>query len=375
MYKKLISLLLCVVTLLTFFSAVPVNAAHPFASAEKLEPGCAITDSCGHNESRYYRIKMPYTGKLIFTFEHEWFEQGIYYEEWDITIYIDRGNAEYDLYMSVEIYPDSKEELSFMPIGAKKGEVLCIEISASCGCVDTEYTFSAKAKKTSNYETESNDTYASADSLELNTKRYGNTEDNSVDFYSYKMPTSGTLTFEFYHKKVDRNSDYTYWYLKVYQKKKGEYKTIGDYRTYSTNGTAKIEIKNAKKNQKYYFYVEGFGNAFSYNYVGDIQYSVKPVVTLSNKPAKPKATISSKRKATVKWSKVSGATGYQLQISKKSSFKKLVVDKKLKGKSKTKYVKKLSRKTKYYVRVRAYKKVGKTYYYSGWSSKRKFKTK
>lgn len=38
-------------------------------------------------------------------------------------------------------------------------------------------------------------------------------------------------------------------------------------------------------------------------------------------------------------------------------------------------VKKLSKKKKYYVRVRTYKKVGKAYYYSSWSKAVSVKTK
>ena len=81
-----------------------------------------------------------------------------------------------------------------------------------------------------------------------------------------------------------------------------------------------------------------------------------------------------KKKATVKWSKVSGATGYKIYRStKKSSGFKCV--KTVSG-STVKYVNtKLKSKKNYYYKVRAYKTVcGKTFY-GGYSAVKKVKTK
>lgn len=71
-----------------------------------------------------------------------------------------------------------------------------------------------------------------------------------------------------------------------------------------------------------------------------------------------------KKAFTVKWKKVNGATGYQLQYSLKKNFKgaKTVNVKGTKNVKKT--VKNLKKKKKYYIRIRAYKKSGGKYYYS-----------
>ena len=84
------------------------------------------------------------------------------------------------------------------------------------------------------------------------------------------------------------------------------------------------------------------------------------------------------KKLTVSWKKVSKASGYQLQYSKKSNFNK--AKKVTLSPSKTKYViKKLGKKTKYYVRIRAYKKYknsnGKTQNAYGSWSRTSIKTK
>ena len=94
------------------------------------------------------------------------------------------------------------------------------------------------------------------------------------------------------------------------------------------------------------------------------------------KKASLKSVKSRKKKtAKVTWKKVSGAEGYQIQYSKKSNFKsakKVTV----KGASKkTKTLKKLTAKKKYYVRVRAYKTVNGKKVYTSWSAKKSVKIK
>ncbi len=86
--------------------------------------------------------------------------------------------------------------------------------------------------------------------------------------------------------------------------------------------------------------------------------------------------LKKKRKGfVVKWKRIKKADGYQIQYSKKKGFKKsqLVT---VKGRLKSrKTVKKLKRKQRYYVRVRAYRNVNGGKVYSAWSLARKVKTK
>ncbi|MGN0529154.1 MAG: family 43 glycosylhydrolase [Eubacterium sp.] len=96
---------------------------------------------------------------------------------------------------------------------------------------------------------------------------------------------------------------------------------------------------------------------------------------------KPKATsissVSAKSKGfTVKWKKHSTqVTGYQIQYSTSSKFTspKTVTVSSYKTTSKT--ISKLKGKKKYYIRVRTYKTVGKTKYYSSWSKAKSVTTK
>ena len=105
---------------------------------------------------------------------------------------------------------------------------------------------------------------------------------------------------------------------------------------------------------------------------------IRPAVTPT--VAKPKASkitklVKGSKKFTVKWKKISGVTGYQIQYSTNKKFKS-AKKKTVKGAKKYKLtVKKLKAKKKYYVRIRTYKKVNGKTYYSSWSKAKAVKTK
>ncbi len=104
-------------------------------------------------------------------------------------------------------------------------------------------------------------------------------------------------------------------------------------------------------------------------------------VAKKQKNAKIKKLTKAKKSFKIKWSKVSGVKGYQIQYSTSKRFTKKttksVTIKKNKTTSKT--VKKLKAKKKYYVRIRTYKNVklnGKTVkVYSSWSKAKTVTTK
>lgn len=109
------------------------------------------------------------------------------------------------------------------------------------------------------------------------------------------------------------------------------------------------------------------------------QYSdMKYPVTLKVNPAGTKIKKLTKKSKGFKatWTKKTDQVdGYQLEYSLSSSFsgsKKVSITK---NKTTSKTVSKLKKKKYYYVRIRTYKKVSGTTYYSVWSAKKKVKTK
>ena len=78
----------------------------------------------------------------------------------------------------------------------------------------------------------------------------------------------------------------------------------------------------------------------------------------------------------VTWKKKSGADGYQIVCSTNKDFTSNVKEVYVEGGSKTtETVEGLNTGKNYYVKVRAYKKVGTTYWYSDFSNSRSVKVK
>lgn len=93
--------------------------------------------------------------------------------------------------------------------------------------------------------------------------------------------------------------------------------------------------------------------------------NVKTIVRLSASGVN-KLTNEKGNKMKVTWGKNTKAAGYQIQYSVKSNFAKAKVVKVTGARKTSATIAKLAKK-KYYVRVRSFKKVGKTTYYSAWS--------
>ncbi|MCC8075842.1 MAG: leucine-rich repeat protein, partial [Clostridiales bacterium] len=82
---------------------------------------------------------------------------------------------------------------------------------------------------------------------------------------------------------------------------------------------------------------------------------------------------SASKKMTVKWGKNTKATGYQIQYSTSSSFSSYKTVTVTSASTVSKTISSLTKGKKYYVRVRAYKTVSGTKYYSAWISTKSVK--
>ena len=155
---------------------------------------------------------------------------------------------------------------------------------------------------------------------------------------------------------------------KVYRamSKSGAYKYVG--KTTSTSYTSKSLATGSTYYYKVYAYRTYNGNDIPGAYSSIA--SAKPVL------AKTSVKLTAgKKKITVKWSRVSGATGYKIYRSTKKSSGYKCVKTVTKG-STTSYVNKsLKKGKKYYYKVRAYRKSGSRYTYSSYSSVRYTKAK
>lgn len=128
---------------------------------------------------------------------------------------------------------------------------------------------------------------------------------------------------------------------------------LGQWNDLNKNGTCYDES---------FFGLENFGFICEWESSNDYE---KHITT---KPTKVKSVTTARvgKKAKVTWKKTSGASGYQVKYSTGKKFKA--------SKTKTKFttktsviLKKLSKKKKYYVKVRAYKTVNGKKLYGKWS--------
>ena len=146
------------------------------------------------------------------------------------------------------------------------------------------------------------------------------------------------------------------------------------YKNITNPNTNTCKVTGLASNKKYDFKVRAYQ-------IDDSEKTYAPfgaVVSQYTSIAKPKlnsAKSTSKKKIKASWSKVGGASGYQVMWSTYKNFSKNYKTKSVKAKYSSKTVTTAQSKKTYYVRVRAYKTISGKKVYSQWSSTKKVKTK
>ena len=142
------------------------------------------------------------------------------------------------------------------------------------------------------------------------------------------------------------------------------------YTKVATVKTNKATVNKLKAGTTYKFAVQAYKTSGKETYYGE----TGALFTTTTNPAAPsiKVTSTAKGKAYISFKKVTGATKYEFycSTSKSGSYKKLST-------SSTAYytASKLTSGKTYYFKVRAYKTLGKTNYYSSYSAVRSVKVK
>lgn len=146
------------------------------------------------------------------------------------------------------------------------------------------------------------------------------------------------------------------------------------YKNITNPNTNACKVTGLASNKKYNFKVRAYQ-------IDDSEKTYAPfgaVVSQYTSIAKPKlnsAKSTSKKKIKASWSKVKGASGYQVMWSTYKNFSKNYKTKSVKAKYSSKTVTTAQSKKTYYVRVRAYKTINGKKVYSPWSNTKKVKTK
>ncbi|GEM_PF-4651133 len=143
----------------------------------------------------------------------------------------------------------------------------------------------------------------------------------------------------------------------------GSWKKLGQ-----TTSTSFVD-KTAKNGKTYSYRVRGVASDGS---VGGFGASKKQ--TYAARPTLSSVKNTSGKKMKVKWKKMSGGTGFQVQYSTSSTFAKNSKKATVKGASSvSKVISSLKLKKTYYVRIRSYKTVSGEKVYSAWSVKKSVK--
>ena len=165
--------------------------------------------------------------------------------------------------------------------------------------------------------------------------------------------------------KWNKVSNVTGYELYKYDTSKKKYVKIK-----TLSGTS-YKVTGLKAATIYQFIVRAYRTENGTNNYGD--YSSVTFLTTTTKTPTILKLKAGKKKATVKYKKISGAYGYQIQYSTNKKFKKGNKSSNTTKLSKT--VKKLKSKKKYYVRIRTYRTVNGKKIYSNWSKVKNIKVK
>lgn len=216
----------------------------------------------------------------------------------------------------------------------------------------------------------------------------GNVLKKGIDYtVTYASGRKNVGTYKVTVKMIGKYSGTKVLTFKINPAKLSSYKLSTTAYTYDGKAkTPSVTVKNASgtkltKNTHYTMtYASGRKNVGTYkvtikgkgNYIGTktLTFKIIPAKTTISKltAGKKSITVAITKKSTQ-------VTGYQIQYSTSKTFSKATT-KTISSYKTTKYtLKSLSAKKTYYVRVRTYKKVGSTTYYSGWSTYKYVKTK
>ncbi|MCM1272678.1 MAG: glycoside hydrolase family 9 protein [Clostridium sp.] len=134
------------------------------------------------------------------------------------------------------------------------------------------------------------------------------------------------------------------------------------------SGTSYVD-KKAKSNGKVYYYSVRAVNGSKY---AASKYAKTVYVS---RPTISSAKSKSSKKMTVTWKKINKASGYQIRYSLNKNLSKAKTVTVKGGSKKTKTISSLKKGKKYYVQIRAYRRVKGKNYYSDWSKKKVVKVK
>lgn len=318
-----------------------------YTSADYVPVNSTIYGACREYDSDWYKFTLSSPAKVNVQFS---FNRADADGDWNVSLHKYDGNGEYTRldYKDVNVYDGS---YTFSSEGLPAGTYF-VEVYGYNSACNRQYSVTPKCTYVSNWETEFNDYYTSADPLSIGTTRYGVCREYDHDWYKFVLNAPSTVSVTFTHTKASADGD---WDVYLYKYKgDGEYAKVAYKDVYVSDGNYTFPTQGLSAGT-YFVKVYGYNSACGRQYGVTVNYSV-------GKPGKFRVSSRGSNSLKLAWNKPAGATGYQLQRKSGNRYKALAT---VKGTSYTH--KSLTVGAGYTYRVRAYRTVGGKNYYSGWA--------
>ena len=322
-----------------------------YSSADYVPVNSTIYGVCSdysYSDTDWYKFTLSSPAKVNVQFS---FNRADADGDWYVYLYKYEGNGDYSTldYEDVYVYDGS---YTFSSLGLPAGTyfVKVYGYNSACG---RQYSITPKCSYVSNWETEFNDEYTSADPLSMGTTRYGvNPTSSDDDWYKFTLNSPASVSVAFTHTTASADGD---WGVYLYKYNGGgEYAQLAYEDVCVSDGNYTFPTQGLSAGT-YFVKVSGCNSACGRQYGVTVNYSV-------GKPGKFRVSSRGSNSLKLAWNKPAGATGYQLQRKSGNSYKTLAT---VKGTSYTH--KSLTAGAGYTYRVRAYRTVGGKNYYSGWA--------
>ncbi len=234
----------------------------------------------------------------------------------------------------------------------------------------TEYTYNGKVHKSSVKSVKAGDLVLTKDDYSA---KWSNKKSTDAGNYRITVTGKGNYTGSldaYYRIKPAKISKVTVDKVKYTYNKKAQRPLVtkvkaGDFTLEKKDYSVNYSKKNSKDVGSYSLLVESKNPNFS-GHEGTT-YKINPLGTSITKLAAGSKSITATwKKQTTKMSQTT-ITGYKIQASLTKDFKSVASEAKVKGAAKTSgKLTGLKANKKYYVRIRTYKTIGKSTYFSGW---------
>ena len=334
---------------------LPAETNTTFAKARELEFGTSMAGTLSESDSsRYYKFSLNEASRLNFGLERN---------QWNSNINI----LFYDT-SQTEIYNvhNSSRSFSLEPIYLTGGDYYMVIREARTESFSFVVNMDSVGESFTETQDSNNDMPSDASVISLK-KRYKGilAQNDDIDYYRFQIPAAGQITFNMTNS-VSGTVKYG-----VYNQ------SLNPVYTNLVGSGYKVTQPVQVKRGVYYLAIakEDVNRG-----VGSYTFSIDHTQKGQTKPGTNNVTVkkakinsvrnSARKKMIVKWSRVSGASGYELWYSTSSNFKKGVTKKRLSSSVTSKTYSGLKKKKTYYVRIRAYKNISGAKKYGKWSSKK-----